>query len=79
MRDEMSGAVQPIAAVGTAHTAFVGDFAHGPVGQPERSRAPRSSSERSATNDNLIMLVGIAPLRPAELVVLRLQQRAFRP
>jgi uncharacterized protein len=36
MRDEMSGAVQPIAAVGTAHTAFVGDFARGPVGQPER-------------------------------------------
>jgi uncharacterized protein len=36
MRAEMSAAVQPIAAVGTSHTAFVGDFARGPVGQPVR-------------------------------------------
>ena len=36
MRDEMSRSVPPIAAVGTSHTAFVGDFARGPVGKPVR-------------------------------------------
>ena len=36
MRDEMPGATQPIAAVGTSHTAFVGAFARGPIGKPVR-------------------------------------------
>ena len=36
MRDEMPGAVHPIAAVGTSHTAFVGDFTRGPIGKPLR-------------------------------------------
>jgi hypothetical protein len=36
-------------------------------------------SQTDIDNGNLIMLVGIAPLRPAEFVVLRLQQRARRP